>query len=118
MRQPIKAVLITMFQPPEGPGELSLLRERWGLHPVDADTAAAAGLPNALFEDGQGLLAVLAGVGTANAAVSLTSLGLCEQFDFTQTYWIVCGIAGMDPAATQFVFPDRRFSPPSSPPCI
>jgi len=44
-----------------------------------------------------GVLAVLTGVGTAKAAGSIMALGLDPRFDLRKAYWIVAGIAGVDP---------------------
>jgi purine nucleoside permease len=46
----------------------------------------------------EGVLAVLTGVGTARAAASIMALGMDPRFDLTRAYWIVAGIAGIDPA--------------------
>ena len=45
-----------------------------------------------------GVLAVLTGMGTAKAAGSIMALGLDPRFDLRKAYWIVAGIAGVDPA--------------------
>jgi purine nucleoside permease len=45
-----------------------------------------------------GVLAVLTGMGTAKAAGSIMALGLDTRFDLRKAYWIVAGIAGVDPA--------------------
>ena len=45
----------------------------------------------------QGVMGVLAGVGTARAAASIMALGLDPRFDFSKAYWLVAGIAGADP---------------------
>ena len=45
----------------------------------------------------QGVLGVLAGVGTARAAASIMALGLDPRFDCRKAYWLIAGIAGADP---------------------
>ena len=45
-----------------------------------------------------GVLSVLTGVGTAKAASAIMALGLDPRFDLSQAYWLVAGIAGIDPA--------------------
>jgi purine nucleoside permease len=45
-----------------------------------------------------GVLGTLTGVGTARAAASIMALGLDPRFDLTKAYWLVAGIAGVDPA--------------------
>ena len=45
-----------------------------------------------------GVMAVLTGVGTARAAATIMALGTDPRFDLTKAYWVVAGIAGIDPA--------------------
>jgi purine nucleoside permease len=47
--------------------------------------------------DGSGLIGTVTGEGTAKAATSIMALGLDPRFDFSQAYWLVAGIAGIDP---------------------
>jgi len=47
--------------------------------------------------NGDGVLAVLTGVGTAKAASTIMALGMDPRFDLTKAYWLVAGIAGIDP---------------------
>ena len=51
-----------------------------------------------------GVLAVLTGMGTAKAAGSIMALGLDPRFDLRKAYWIVAGIAGVDPADASLGF--------------
>src|SRR5713101_4345037 len=46
----------------------------------------------------KGVLGLLTGIGTAKAAASVMALGLDPRFDLTKAYWVVAGIAGVDPA--------------------
>jgi purine nucleoside permease len=45
-----------------------------------------------------GVLGILTGVGTAKAAASIMALGMDPRFDLRKAYWLVAGIAGIDPA--------------------
>lgn len=45
-----------------------------------------------------GVLGILTGVGNTKAAASTMALGLDPRFDLRQSYWLVAGIAGVDPA--------------------
>lgn len=45
-----------------------------------------------------GVLGVLTGVGTARAAATMMALGRDPRFDLTHAYFVVAGIAGIDPA--------------------
>ena len=44
-----------------------------------------------------GVLALCTGIGTAKAAASVMALGLDPRFDLRKAYWVVAGIAGIDP---------------------
>ena len=44
-----------------------------------------------------GVLAVCTGIGTAKAAATVMALGLDPRFDLRKAYWVVAGIAGIDP---------------------
>ncbi|MEO6244484.1 MAG: purine nucleoside permease [Opitutaceae bacterium] len=43
------------------------------------------------------VLGVVTGVGTAKSAATIMALGMDARFDFSQSYWLVAGIAGVDP---------------------
>jgi len=91
----VRLVIVTMFDK-EGdpPGELGLFLRRDGLEPV---RLSGHFLNGRVFGRSDGLLAIRAGVGTANTAVAITALGLLEDFDFSEAYWLVAGIAGANP---------------------
>ena len=40
---------------------------------------------------------MVTGIGTAKSATATMALGLDPRFDLTQAYWMVAGIAGIDP---------------------
>ena len=93
----IKVVVIAMFEPGadtgDVPGEYQYWVEREHLDMV---------LPfpqgyHDLRMNGQGVLGVLAGVGNVRAAASMMALGLDSRFDLTHAYFLVAGIAGIDP---------------------
>ncbi len=95
---PVKVVVLAMFEVGEDqgdrPGEYQLWVERekltrtWafhGGHPVIRGT-----------EDGA-IIATVTGMGTARAAATVMALGLDPRFDLSRAYWLVAGIAGIDP---------------------
>jgi purine nucleoside permease len=94
---PIKVVIVTMFEAGadtgDRPGELQYWVERNHLDTVLPFPQAY----HALRMNRDGVLAVLTGVGTAKAAGSIMALGLDPRFDLRKAYWIVAGIAGVDP---------------------
>jgi purine nucleoside permease len=53
---------------------------------------------NDLHMNSDGLLAVNTGAGVSNSAMVIMAFGLDERFDLSESYWIIGGIAGGDPA--------------------
>lgn len=93
-----KVVVVTMFEPGgpgAPPGELRFWVEREPL-------ARTIPLPTALHDlranADNSVVALLTGVGNTNAAAAIMALGLDPRFDLRQSYWVVAGIAGIDPA--------------------
>jgi purine nucleoside permease len=94
---PVKMVVIALFESGadqgDDPGEYQYWVEREHLNHV---YPFPQGNHDLRMND-QGVLGVLAGVGTARAAASIMALGLDPRFDLTKAYWLVAGIAGADP---------------------
>ena len=99
MKDPIKVkvVVVAMFErgtPDDGnPGELELWVQR---EKLDIKIPFPSGHFDLRMND-DGLLAVLTGMGPTNAATIVTALGFDPRFDLSKAYWIVAGIAGVDP---------------------
>ncbi len=89
-----KVILVTMFEPQDRAGELTLFRERMELEKVEL---AATGLDEVYLGQEGDILALIAGVGTANTAISIMALGLCPEVDASESVWLICGIGGADP---------------------
>lgn len=93
----IKVVVVTMFERGEDtgdqPGELQYWVERERLEQVLAFPQGW----RALRASPDGILAICTGIGTAKAASSVMALGLDPRFDLRKAYWVVAGIAGIDP---------------------
>lgn len=95
---PVKFVVITMFEIGEDTGdkagEFQLWKERQKL-----DTKFE--FPNS-FHDiymnmETGVMGIVTGIGTAHSTAATMALGMDPRFDFSQAYWLVAGIAGIDP---------------------
>ena len=54
----------------------------------------------ALYSNGAGILGIVTGMGSVRAAASIMALGMDPRFDLTQAFWVVSGVAGVDPART------------------
>src|SRR5215472_8850704 len=95
---PVKVVVVTMFElgadTGDQPGEFQYWVEREGLDRIIPFPAGN----RALRMNRQGVLGMVTGVGTAKAAASVMALGLDPRFDLRKAYWVVAGIAGIDPA--------------------
>ena len=97
-RIPIKVVVVAMFErgadTGDQPGEYQYWVER---EKLDRVIPFPQGYHD-LRMNRDGVLGILTGVGTAKAAASIMALGLDQRFDLTKAYWLVAGIAGVDPA--------------------
>lgn len=94
-----KVVVVAMFEAGKDtgdtPGELQFWVEREKLDRVLPLPAAYHDVrANA---DGS-VVAIVTGVGNTRAAATIMALGLDPRFDFSKSYWLVAGIAGIDPA--------------------
>lgn len=97
-RIPVKVVVVTLFEIGEDtgdkPGEFQFWVEREhlnGRHPV-------AGAWRPVREGDHGVIAICTGMGNIRSAASITALGLDSRYDLSRAYWLVAGIAGVDPA--------------------
>ncbi len=95
---PVKVVVVTMFErgadTGDQPGELQYWVER---NRLDRVIPFPQGYHD-LRMNSAGVLAVLTGVGTAKSTAAIMALGMDPRFDLTKAYWIVAGIAGINPA--------------------
>ena len=93
----VKVVVLAMFEngadTGDTPGEYQFWVERRKMDYVIP-------LPAAFHDvrtDNLGVIATVTGEGTAKSATSVMALGLDPRFDFSEAYWVVAGIAGIDP---------------------
>ena len=95
---PVKVVVVTMFERGEDtgdqPGEFQFWVER---EKLDQVLPMPAGYRQVRM-NGDGVLGMVTGVGTAKAAASVMALGMDPRFDLRHAYWLVAGIGGADPA--------------------
>jgi purine nucleoside permease len=97
-RIPVKVVVVAMFELGADSGDRPGEFQQWveGKE-LDRVFPFPAGFRD-LRMNGQGVLGVVTGVGTARAAATIMALGMDPRFDLTRAYWLVAGIAGIDPA--------------------
>ena len=92
----IRIVLLVAFEPDAGPipGELS----HWL---ASCNLTTKLPFPQGyrdLWINDEGVLAIVTGVGASRAAASVMALGLDPRFDLSRAYFLINGIAGIDPA--------------------
>lgn len=94
----VKVVIVTMFEIGEDEGdtagEFQLWKERQKL---TERVAFPHGHHDLFLNPDTGVLAIVTGVGTMNSAATMMALGLDQRFDLSHAYWLVAGIAGIDP---------------------
>jgi purine nucleoside permease/predicted cupin superfamily sugar epimerase len=94
----IKVVVVTMFEIGEDdddkPGEFQMWKE--GQH-LDTRYPFPVSHHDIYVNKDTGVMGIVTGMGTAKAAAAIMALGLDPRFDLTHAYWLVAGIAGVDP---------------------
>ena len=89
--RPVKVMIVTLFGPEAEPWRKQLpLVQSYAVPGLSADYPAV----RCTADD---VCLVTTGMGHANAAASTMALVLSAQFDLSHTYFIVTGIAGIDP---------------------
>ena len=95
---PIKAVIVATFERGEDtgdvPGEFQFWVEREHL---DQTLDFPGGIHAIRANADHSVLGIVSGTTLVNATASMMALGLDPRFDLTHAYWIINGIAGVDP---------------------
>ena len=93
---PVKVAVVVTFESGadrgDRPGEFQywVERENW------TQSVLVPGVDHPVLTDGKGTIGVVSGT-TVRAASQIMALVLSGQFDFSRTYWLVNGIAGVNP---------------------
>ncbi len=94
---PVKAVVVTMFEIGEDTGDQAAEFQLW-YERRNLDTVFEfAGHHDLHFDSENGVMVMVTGIGTAKSAASVMMLGMDPRFDLSKAYWLVAGIAGVDP---------------------
>ena len=92
-----KVIVVTTYEigadSGDKPGEFQFWHEREHL----TNRVDVPGVDHPLTHNGQGLWGMVSGT-TSRAGLQVLALGLDPRFDLSRTYWLVNGIAGVDPA--------------------
>jgi purine nucleoside permease len=95
---PVKVVIVTTFEPGEDtgdvPGEFQFWVEREHL---DEKLPFPGGVRPLRINAAHDVLGIVTGMTLANAGPSMMALGLDPRFDLSHAYFLVAGIAGVDP---------------------
>lgn len=95
---PVKLVIVTMFERGEDegddPGEFQFWKERL---PLDVRVPMPHAHHDIWVNEEKGVIGIVTGIGTMHSAATTMATGLDPRFDFSQAYWLVAGIAGIDP---------------------
>ena len=95
----IRVVVVTMFEIGADEGDTAGEFQLWKAGQKLAQRFPFAHHHDLFFNERTGVLGMVTGEGTANSASSVMELGMDSRFDLSHAYWIVAGIAGVDPAA-------------------
>jgi purine nucleoside permease len=94
----IRVVVVNMFELGEDsgdtPGEMQYWVEKL---PLPDTLPFQEGYHHLRYNAEKGVLGLLTGVGNIKSAAAVTALGNDPRFDLTEAYWLVAGIAGVDP---------------------
>lgn len=97
-RIPVRVVVVTMFEigadTGDRPGEFQYWVERL---PLSQTIPFPQGYRDLRYNPYKQVLGICTGMGTARSAASIMALGMDPRFDLSKAYWLVAGIAGIDP---------------------
>lgn len=97
-KKKVKAVVVTMFEIGEDTGDKPAEFQNWvERYPLDKKIDFPQGYRNLRYNEKDDVLGIVTGIGTARAASSIMALGMDSRFDLSEAYWLVAGIAGVDP---------------------
>lgn len=94
---PVKVVVVTMFEIGEDSGDQAAEFQLWNER-RNLDQVFGFGAHHDLhFDSENGVMVMVTGIGTAKSTASVMMLGMDPRFDVSKAYWLVAGIAGVDP---------------------
>jgi purine nucleoside permease len=93
----VKVVVVTMFEIGADAGDKAGEFQLWKARQKLDTRLPFAHHHDLFFNDKTGVLGMVTGEGTANSATAVMELGMDPRFDLSHAYWLVAGIAGVDP---------------------
>jgi purine nucleoside permease len=94
---PVKVAVVVTFEVGADTGDVPGEFQFWAEREKWPQRITVPGLDHPVLTDGKGTIGVVGGT-TARAQSQIMALVLSGQFDFSRTYWLINGIAGVDPA--------------------
>ena len=95
----IKVVVVTMFEIGEDQGDKAGEFQLWKAgQKLDTCLPFPVSHHDICLNPETGVLGIVTGMGIAKATAAIMALGLDPRFDLSHAYWLVAGIAGVDPA--------------------
>ena len=94
----VKVVVVTMFEIGQDAGDKAGEFQLWkaGQH-LNTCLPFPASYHDICMNPQTGVIGIVTGMGTARATAAVMALGLDPRFDLREAYWLVAGIAGVDP---------------------
>jgi len=94
----IRVVVVTTFEVGNDSGDEAGEFQNWVEHyPLSEELPFPQGYHHLRYNANDHVLGIVTGVGKSQAAASIMALGLDPRFDLSKAYWILAGIAGIDP---------------------
>jgi purine nucleoside permease len=93
----VKVVVVTMFEIGADEGDAAGEFQLWKARQKLTRRFGFAHHHDLFFNPQTGVLGMVTGMGTTNSATAAMELGLDQRFDLSHAYWLVAGIAGVDP---------------------
>src|SRR5437763_3835394 len=94
----VKVVVVTMFEIGEDTGDRPGEFQTWVEQlPLTEKIPFPQGFRDLRYNSDKGVLGIVTGIYTARAAASIMALGMDPRFDLSRAYWLVAGIAGVNP---------------------
>jgi purine nucleoside permease len=94
----IRVVVVTTFEVGKDVGDVPGEFQNWVEHyPLPDILPFPQGFRSLRYNTKDHVLGIVTGAGKADAAASIMALGLDPRFDLSKAYWVLAGIAGINP---------------------